>query len=244
MNKYIAMAGLGLAAALVVAACSTAMQVDGSLQQNADTYAVKGRQGFILNQKLSFGEYRSGRVKRGWTRSYDIPFVVRFQGAKEKLSFNLNDQDNPALKSEVFCVGKITAQELSLFNRGGGIPLKNEDVFTAAIHLPEGGDTWELVLNNPNKRLWGVVSEGTIQHGDETIRIEEVRHTDRGHENITTMLLGYHFVWNGRTVGAVETMNQGRVVLSKDLTPTQRFVLANAAAAILLRSEIDEQIDG
>src|SRR5690606_5244677 len=33
-----------------------------------ESHRVKGRQGLLINQKLSFGEYQTSRVKRSWTK--------------------------------------------------------------------------------------------------------------------------------------------------------------------------------
>ena len=51
-------------ATLLLGACTT-MQVEPALLSNADIMEVKGRQGWLINQKLQFGEYKSGKVKRG-----------------------------------------------------------------------------------------------------------------------------------------------------------------------------------
>ena len=233
---------LGGVLALLFSACSTGMMVDDSLQSGSDAYSVKGRQGWMLNQHLSFGSYQSGKVRRGWTQSYDIPFIVRFQGAKEKLNFEFDD---PAagLKSFVFCLGKITRQELPVLNDLFRIPLKNEDVFTASIYLPGSGEHWDLVVYDPNKSNLGDVSSGFLQHdGDTSIRLREVRRTDKGSKNFSELVLGYEFVQNGQVIGAVETLNKGRVWLRQGLSGKTRFVLANAAAALLLKSDIGEQL--
>jgi hypothetical protein len=225
---------------LALSACSTAMQVDPALQSTADVLPVKGRQGWLINQKLSFGPYKSDRVQRGWTKSYDIPFVVRFQGAREKLHFELSDG---ALRSEVFCLGKITTQDLPILNDLFSIPLKNDDVFTAAIYLPGRQENWKLLVENPNKRIAGQLSSGVLKSDREEIRLEEARHTDAGYKNLGNMVLGYHFVQDGRVVGAVELLNNGRVALDRSLPAERRFLLANAAAALLLRRELADQID-
>jgi hypothetical protein len=232
-----------LAVALAFGACSTGMQLDQSLARQSNTYAVKGRQGWLLNQHLSIGPYQTGKVQRGWTRSYDIPFVVRFQGAKEKLNFTVTDQTDAALNAEVFALGKITAQDLVILNDLFEVPLKNHDVFTAAIYVPGSRAHWQLAVNDPNKRLLGDVASGVLEHEGQVIRVEEVRHTEKGHKNLGELVLGYNFVENGRVIAAVETLNNGRVVLQADLPAEKRLVLTSAAAALLLRSDIGQKID-
>jgi len=57
--------------------------VDKNLQEESIPYEVKGKNGWLINQKLSFGEYKTGEVKRSWTKGYDFPFIIRLSGAKE-----------------------------------------------------------------------------------------------------------------------------------------------------------------
>lgn len=70
---------------IIIMGCSPAMMINDTLVNDAQVLPVEGRQGWMIKQQLSFGPYQSEEVKRGWTFSYDIPFLLRFQGAKEKL---------------------------------------------------------------------------------------------------------------------------------------------------------------
>jgi hypothetical protein len=81
---------IGLAAMIAFAAQpalppTPEVALDPSLTEPA--MRVKGRNGFLIGQVIQYGEYRTEPVRRGWTQSYDVPFFVRFQGAKEKLSY-------------------------------------------------------------------------------------------------------------------------------------------------------------
>ena len=42
--------------------------VSDELRNANDEYKVKGRQGILIRQKLSFGEFSSSIVKRSWTK--------------------------------------------------------------------------------------------------------------------------------------------------------------------------------
>ena len=53
----------------LLTSCSTAkMAVDNSQWNNTQELSVKGRQGLLIKQKLSFGEYKTISVKRSWTK--------------------------------------------------------------------------------------------------------------------------------------------------------------------------------
>ena len=70
------------------------MAIDQQLHTST-AMPVKGRQGWMGNQHLPFGEFTSGKVNRGWLKRYDIPFIVRFSGAKEKLAYDLTEAAGP-----------------------------------------------------------------------------------------------------------------------------------------------------
>lgn len=59
--------------------------------ENSSVYKARGKNGWQINQVISFGEYKTGKIKRGWTFSYDIPFILSFKGAKEKMDFQQLD---------------------------------------------------------------------------------------------------------------------------------------------------------
>lgn len=72
-----------LAACLVQTACATPqMRVDPALEAAATAHSVQGRTGWLLDQRLHFGEFSARPVSRGWTKGYDFPFIVRFTGAR------------------------------------------------------------------------------------------------------------------------------------------------------------------
>jgi hypothetical protein len=48
--------------------CSYKMAVSDELKSSHDEYAVQGRQGILIKEKLNFGEYSTTKVKRSWTK--------------------------------------------------------------------------------------------------------------------------------------------------------------------------------
>src|SRR6188768_1358576 len=58
-----------IAITMLVVGCTPAkMAVEKSNWNNIEEYSVKGRQGLLIKQKLSFGEYQTSSVKRSWTK--------------------------------------------------------------------------------------------------------------------------------------------------------------------------------
>lgn len=224
-------------ALLALASCSTPqMAVDNELQ-TAAPMPVKGRQGWMLNQTLSFGEFTTGKVKRGWLKSYDIPFIVRFSGAKEKLAYDISDgQGNTA---EVFCMGKLREQDLPLFNQLFEVTLNWQDAFSGAISLNEGRQHYDFLITDLNQNNWFRPAEGFVRYGDGLIEIQPVDKLSNGKRALGMQSLGFQFVYRGEVVGAVETLNNGRVWLKDGLAPELRLVLGSVSAALLLRSELE-----
>ncbi len=226
-----------LAALLLPAACSTPqMALDGPLQ-TIDAMPVKGRQGWMLNQHLSFGEFSTGKVQRGWLRSYDIPFIIRFSGAKEKLSYTMSDARGQA--AEVFCMGKLSQKDLPVFNEFFELNLDWQDVFSGTASLAEGREHYDFILTNLNQNNWFRPAEGFIRYQGGLIELQPVDRLANGQRNLGQQPLGFQFVYGGEVVGAVETLNNGRVWLKDGLEPKLRLVLSSVAAALLLRSELE-----
>src|SRR5687767_7977085 len=98
--------------------CGTAkLAVSDDLKGSHDEYTVKGKDGIMIKQKLSFGEYKTTKVKRSWTRGgtsrrgfgfgdpyrgdYVNVISTEYINKKQTVHFNLTDGK---LSSDVFCV--------------------------------------------------------------------------------------------------------------------------------------------
>ena len=88
---------------IVATACSPVkIAVDDAGWQQREELSVKGRNGFFIKQRLSFGEFKTGNVKRSWTRGSSWGFGVgisdwveqvgiEFAGRKQTVRFHLTD---------------------------------------------------------------------------------------------------------------------------------------------------------
>ncbi len=218
--------------------CSPAMMVNDSLKNEAQTYEVQGRQGWMVHQKLSFGPYQSEKVKRGWTFSYDIPFLVQFQGAKEKLQFQINEGNHWA---EVYCLGKATVQDLPMLGEMFEVSLKDKEVFSGVIITDNAAKPWQFLVQKNYNKLPANDFVGFMQQENKRIDIREIQHTDRG-TNTWGEPLGYEFTENEIVIGAVETLNKGKVIIKNNIPDDMKLLVASASAALLLRSNLQETI--
>ena len=228
---------LCLAALLLLAACSTPQMAIDQQLQNANALSVKGRQGWMLNQHLSFGEFATGKVHRGWLKSYDIPFIVRFSGSKEKLSYTM--QDGEGRTAETCCVSKLNQKDLPLFNGFFELNLDYQDIFSGAVILDDGRQHYDFVLTGLNQNNWFRPAEGFIRLQDGVVELQPVDKLANGQRALGMQSLGFQFAYRGEVVGAVETLNNGRVWLKDGLAPDLRLVLSSVAAALLLRTELE-----
>lgn len=222
---------------LTFAACTTPqMMVNRELRQNADSWNVKGKQGWMINQKLSFGPFATGKVSRGWTRSYDIPFFVRFKGSRERFHF---EQKGPEGSLVVHTVQSIKSKEVEFLKGFFSIPIDFKDAFTGTIGTESNPAVWTFVINNPNDQFFGEKSEGYLSDGNILYKIREVRQNNKKRDVKWGSIFGYEVFRNGKAVAGIETINNGRVWLDKSLDGEETQLLAAFAAALLLRSELD-----
>lgn len=218
------------------------MRVDPGLDGAAAALPVQGRDGWRVDQVLVFGPYRSGPVSRGWTKGYDYPFIIRFSGAREKLRFAV--RDDAGNEAMVHCAGKLREQDLRAFREYFDVNLKTTDTFAGTILL-NGEQAFEFHVENLNvqQNIGYKPLEGSIRGGAEPIRLQAVWHTESGQRWLDTQPIGVEFLRNGGAIGAVETVNAGRVWIRDDLAQTDRLLLASMASALLLRSGLAEHND-
>ena len=218
--------------------CSTPeIAVDPSL--SAEAMAVKGRNGLQIGQVIRYGDYTTDKVRRGWTKGYDVPFIIRFQGAKEKLSFT---QFGPgAVQAEVACVSKFKSTEIQLVRDFFGIPLDYQNFFAGNIAIGAGGANWDFLLHNPNGDfLREKASAGFAQNGARRIEIQAIRGLEGQPEWMKQLTVyGHEFRLDGKVVGAVSTMNKGKVWIDPQLDAETRTVIAAVATGLLLRTDVE-----
>lgn len=217
------------------------IKIDQDMRAEAQMMPVKGRQGLRINQKVSFGEFYTSRVRRGWTAKYNVPFMLRFQGAQEKLSFSQFDaQGNEAIIS---AVGKFRSTELPILGGYFGIPLKYKNYFAGNIYLPKTEQMFDFVVYNPEANFRLLPTSGLLKSpGFEVEVVGVTQLDDRKVWNIDN--LGFEYKAEGRSVGAVQIFNNGKVWIRNGLPEEQKLVLAALSTALMIRNnELSRTID-
>jgi len=233
MNKLTTYIFLALSIGFATQCKIPEIAVHPDLASHADIYRVKGKQGLMINQVVSFGDYTTGKVKRGWTSSYRIPFIVTFQGSKEKIQF---DQFSPnGSRSLVYAVSQLKMNEINLANSFFSYPIKYENSFVGVIFTETDTTAWwDFVIHNVDAS-WGDRSGGFAKSNDgQFIGIKGVKKFE-GQKIKNVDVLGFEFYAQDKVIGAVSVVNNGRVWMHTDATTNQRNVMAALASSLMIR---------
>ena len=225
--------------------CKTpAIVVSDELKSNAAPMDVKGRQGFQFNQVITYGDFSTSKIKRGWTNSADIRFITHFSRAEEKLNFTQNAPDNR--HAEVFAVGKFKSNEIELLNGFMSYSLAYDNSFAGTI-IPADKETssWEFIIHNPEASLPRDADCGAARdnHGNE-ILITGVKKLENQNSWFQMDNFGFEFLHNGHSIGAVSVMNSGKVWIRNDIPSELKLVVSSISTSLLVRHSMQESAAG
>ncbi len=175
----------------------------------------------MVKQRLSFGPYQTGSVKRGWTKGYNLPFILHFSGAKERLQFQISDEDGGA--AEVFCLGKLTETDLSWFDEFFDINLRSKDIFSGTIVLDESR-SFTFFIDNLNQNNHFREATGYLHGPDIRMHIRPVMKLQSDKTWLGQQAPGFEFSIEDHFVGAVETLNRGAVWMDNQLESDQQLL--------------------
>jgi hypothetical protein len=225
--------------------CRTAeVAVNNDLKSNSEVYAVKGRQGFQVGQVLSFGDFTTSKVKRGWTFSYSVPFIVKFQGAKEKLSFQQFDQNKNV--ADVAVVSRFKETEYTPVGDYFDISLRYKNYFAGTLKMNGAEDTWDFIIHNVDGNERSLGKNGTagfIRNRQTKIDIVGIRELEGASSFLTQNdVYGYEFRQNGQIIGSVSTINNGKVWFKNGLNEDLKLVLAGVSSSLMLRNNVENEV--
>ena len=212
------------------------------LKDDTEIYTVKGRQGLQIGQVISFGDFKTSKVKRGWTVGYSIPFIVRFQGAKEKLSFSqFGTNGNTA---EVALVSRFKETDIEPVKDYFSVSLQYKNYFAGGIKLRNNIDPWDFIVHHPDGASRSLKENSTIgfaRNRTTQIDITGIRDLEGSSSFITqNNVYGYEFRLDGKIIGAVSTINNGKVWFKKDISDDLKLVLASISSGLMLRNNVEE----
>jgi hypothetical protein len=258
---------IALAAMIIAAGCTPfKMAVSDELKANNDEYAVKGKNGTRIKQKISFGGYATTNIKRSWTKGnssrsgigyYETNhnewvniISTEYINKKQTIKFNLSDGNN---MSDAYCVSRFNAKDFeigknpnSLLNIGMdilGIGGKSSSNYYVQVFTSNKEERpWEMVIDNQMaqarpKEYIGYLAKSRTEYYS-IVPVTKID-TKKGTGSILAGSVGYEFRNpQGQAVAAVSLMDNGMVFLGK-ISAEERFLLANACTALLLQDVIE-----
>ncbi len=252
---------------ITIASCTPfKMTISDELKASNDEYTVKGRNGILVKQKLSFGEFRTAVVKRSWisggstvrgfgfgypgTADYTNIISTEYIRRNQSIFFSLLDDE--ARRSEVYCISRFNAKEFTVGNRENSIfnlaldilgkGGSSESHYYVQLYAAENEEPWEMVIDNKAAQSDAKTYTGILaQDKNHYYTIVPVTRLEKNGKSGPMLFgsIGFEFRdRDGRAVAAVSMMDKGTVILAKTGTK-ERFILANACAALFLQQVIE-----
>lgn len=223
---------------------------------NTPELAVKGRNGLKINQKLSFGEFKTDKVNRSWTEGRNInggamkTLWTTYSQKNQSVHFTLTDSANQS--SEVFCIAKTRAEDWtvgenpnSVVNILGdllGVGGNSDNTYGVQIYLQNEPNPWEMMIDmqqsqGNSKRYTGYLAKSK----DDYYTIHPVTAVEKNGKRSSLPFgsMGFEIKNKaGNALAAISMVDNGKVYLAST-NSKERFLLANACAALLLHETID-----
>jgi hypothetical protein len=251
-----------------ILSCSTPkIGLTGTDWEQKEILDVKGRQGLLVNQRLSFGLYATQKVDRSWTkesswsigtarRTLNVPEatnIISFDHINRKQTLRFAAESPSGSYADVYAATKVNARELRmgegnnpyaftidltrLFSKNGN------NLFYVQIYIDGSREPWQLVLDNetsqwkPGKYIGYLYGPNNRYYQLKPVRQYEGKSGKP--VQIAMGNLGFEIMDEGGTgLAAVSTMDKGQVYLSKAVGGRERFLLENLCAALLLQELI------
>jgi hypothetical protein len=227
---------------------------------------VKGRQGLLINQKLSFGNYQTSKVKRSWTKTekssmplptsvlfwllYDKGMSKEFVGKHQKMHFMIitpAGQSSDVYATSIFSredilIGDNPNSAINIFNQHFNGGSESEDVFYAQVYIGNQEKPWQLMIDNDASQTFAKSYEGVFalddQHFYKLKPITKVQGETEA-QNLWFGSIGYEILTpDNKSVAAVSLMDKGKVYFNT-ADADEHFLLANLAAALLLQENLE-----
>ncbi len=233
-----------------------------------ESYPVKGRQGLLINQKLSFAEYQTSKVKRSWTKGGNtrieepwiapgvyFPDLISLNYADRQQSFYFQMEDAHGNFSDVYGNSDFESADLQLGSNPNSIVNIMEDIFSGVdyssnvfylqLFINEEQQPWQLVLDNQAAQVQAKQYTGLFAFDRDlyyTLRPITKVQSKKGPKPILMGSIGFE-IFNNReeTVAAVSLIDGGYVYLNTS-NPKERFLLANLVSALLLQQDVSEAV--
>ena len=229
-----------------------------------DEFTVAGKRGLFTKERMSFGEYYTTEVKRSWVKGsnskfgigtgniYDYTNIISVEYIKRKQTVRFSLTDSKKQESEVYCVSRFNARDLTI-GREKSLANVAIDIIEAVHEQPDSKyyvqlyfnkqeKPWELLLDNVQSQLRPGTYTGFLSQDRDNyytiVPVRQMEGKDGKPANILFGTVGFEFRDKyGNPVAAVSLIDRG-VVYFQSSSPEERFLLANACAALLMQDQL------
>ena len=242
---------------------SMTLALEGDEWKGVHEYAVKGKDGILKKESLTFGEYKTVAVDRSWTKGtvvtsgltvgvptdefYEKIITTDHINKKQTLYFSMTDDNGH--QSQAYCVTELKAKDfnigksdVSVFNLALdllGPGMESSNISFSKIYDGVSGIGWELFIDNEASQAKPKSYIGFLARSNEeyyTVSPYSLVKSKKG--QVGKMPFGSAgFVIHdkeGKPVAAVSIIDKG-VIYLMDGDPTQQLLLATACTSLLLR---------
>jgi len=253
---------------LLTACSSVKLSLQGDAWNEKEILPVKGRGVAFFKEKLSFGNYATSYVKRSWTRGgnskygigtgmpgtpeYANIISVGYIDRKQTLRFGLTDGTNN--QSDVFAVANFNSREIQIGKNENSLlnivvdivqqaKKPSTSMYYVQLYMNKEETPWQLVHDNytsqqPVKNYIGYLVKSKNQYF-QIVPISSVENSKGKIMNMPFGANGFAFLTKeGQPLAAVSLLDRGTVYFAKDILPDEKFLLANAATALLMQQEL------
>ena len=266
MKAFLPISLIMLFSVLQVYSQSMKLALEGDEWSGVIEHPVKGRQGILIKQKLSFGDFHTLVVDRSWTKGpslsvglsqglptdADYKRIVTSEKIKKKqtIYFALADSlGNEAraycmtdFKSKDFMLGDNPNSIINIFGDILGVGDASSNFFYARIYDAQNSQAWELMLDNELAQAKPKTYTGYLsKNKDEYYIIKPLSKVISKKGKMGMMPFGSagFEVRNkeGKALAAVSLIDNGVVYLN-DMSPEERILLSGVLTALLLQEQI------
>lgn len=213
-----------------------------SLTDNAEILSVKGRYGKQFNQVITFGDFTTSKIKKGWTKTSSFTSGAKsVSKSSQKFSFTQFGPNNS--EAEVACLGELSKADIEIIKNLFVVGMDFKNCFTGSIQMATDSVPWEFIILDPDAKPDTESSKGFIRKGNEQL-IELFGITELEGKKIPKMLqtlIGWEFRLNGQAIGVVSLYNKGAVVLKDGISEEHKMVIASLSTALLVRVDLTDQ---
>lgn len=244
------------------------LSLPGSGWEQPVEYKVKGKQGLLIKQRLSFAEYTTSVVDRSWIRNEmitsnpDKSFIkinnqpllsATFTDKSQRLHFSMSGPDSAS--AEVFCAAKVSAQDFyvgrnpnSLFNIAidlmGLSGDASSNLYYVEIYQKGQSIPWQFVLDNPSAQKAGKKYTGYLAKDKDNyyklLPLTELADGKGIARQIPFGLLGFQILTkDDRPLAAVSMMDGGKIYFNTTANKEERFLMATLCSALLVKPDMD-----